>query len=443
MTTPPSAAITAAGCTECGSPLTTDPRFVQWCPSCHWNAVPKTGREAAAEHGRIQQRLNRSLEERLYEQVTSGAPLRPAHDGVWAAALVMAGLVHLVSVAVVGCGGWLLLQPGWPGRVIGALVLVAAVALLRPRLGSLRAERRKPFALDRAHAPVLYALADATADALGTRRPELIVVDDSYNAGYQRVGLRQRVVLHLGLPLWESLRPAERLALLGHEFGHGANGDSRRGLWVGSALRGLAGWHEATTTTSIAAPRGLAALAALLTRLLLGLVNVLIRQCYRLLAWLTRASSRRAEYLADAFALRIAGREGAAGLVEALTLEGAYEHLVLQRRGRVQRVHRRRGGDRTPEDAAGDLWTELRAYVASIPPEERTRRILVSELGETATDSTHPPKHLRLAFVRRLSGPYADAEPLALPDFTAIDAELASARAGILDLLDGRRSTVE
>ncbi|MER7191333.1 M48 family metallopeptidase [Streptomyces flaveolus] len=96
----------------------------------------------------------------------------------------------------------------------------------------------------RADAPELFALVDEVAGAVGTRSVDAVAVDGSVNAAVTTYGVRGRRLLVLGMPLWEVLTPEERIALLGHELAHDANGDTRNGLVVGAAVRTLSVWHH-------------------------------------------------------------------------------------------------------------------------------------------------------------------------------------------------------
>ena len=453
VTTPPTSdtdapagaapAVDAARCPVCDSALTSDPRFVSWCTACRWNAVPTAtdGAPTAAPEKGFPRRLNRALEEQLFQEVISGTAVRSSRDGTWLAAMALAGLVHLFTLALLLGGGWMLFQDGWPLQLLGVFLIVVTVTLLRPRLGSLRAARKHGFPLSREDAPELYALADRAADALRTRRVDLIRVDLDFNASYQQVGLRRRALLTLGLPLWESLQPGERVALLGHEFGHGANGDARRGLWLGTALCSLAELYQATAPQRLTAAGRANRLASLLTWVLMSVANTVVEWLYHLLNWLTRHSHQRAEYLADAFALQLGGTAGATGVLEALTLSGAYEHQLVRWRTQVRQARQRRGPSSSrllhqPFAPVGDdFWGELRSYVASIPQVERDRRMISSQLLDQTADSSHPPTHLRLAFVRH--------QPVVEPSVTltaeqiaAIDRELGPARASEVEKLD-------
>ena len=467
----------ARPCPECGAPLTSDPRFVEWCPSCEWGALPKAP-PANTRRDRLNRRFNRGLEQRLFNRVVTGGNgrRRSAPGGTDLVVFLLAGFIHLVTVALFAAGLALLLQPPWPVQTLGVL-LVAVGCLFRPRLGPGRRSLRKLTVLERSAAPTLYALADRVAAEVGTTPAAVIAVDGRHNASYHRVGLRREVVLTLGLPLWETLTPEQRLALLGHEFGHGANGDFRRSLWVGSALRSLQEWYYLLSPgagpygrrSGGRAGRGLVASGTAVAAVVLAVFAALVLLFHRLLTRLTALSSRRGEYLADGFAVRVAANDAAEGLLEMLTLGSSVDHVVRRRRLNAKPVRRSRAGAgagrvpvpaavprpaneyqpirrpaetvttpaRPAQPAAADLWTELRSYIASIPQSERARRLVASRLEETAVDASHPPTHLRTAYVRQLPQA-APAIVLTTAEVRAIDAELAPLRAALALHLDGK-----
>lgn len=63
-----------------------------------------------------------------------------------------------------------------------------------------------------------------------------VLLGAEWNASAATVGLRRTRVLMIGLPLFLCLRPQERVALLGHEMGHFADGDLRTSLLTRPAL---------------------------------------------------------------------------------------------------------------------------------------------------------------------------------------------------------------
>ncbi|MFC5906283.1 M48 family metallopeptidase [Streptacidiphilus monticola] len=413
MTTIPAAS--AALCDDCGEPLTADPRFVRWCPACGWNARPGGApRSAGAET---------AVELRFLAAARTSARLRPQRDLAWLATVLVAGLVHLLTLGVTVGGVDLLVTGHLPAKAVG-LVLLCVAFSLRPRLGSLRSFRRNQVTLDRDQAPAFYALLDEVADHLGARRVRTVALRPDYNAFHARLGLLQRPVLGLGLPLWETLDPRQRIALLAHEFGHGANGDARRSLWTGVAVRTLAVWSDLLTPAQMPVRNLVELIARWTVYPLMALLAHLVRRLAATVHRLTLRSGRQAEYLADAFSVRLAGTEATADLLAALTLGNSVAHVVRRRRNAQAGTPRRRG-ERAPRPEADTLWPELREYLASIPAEERERRLRVSELEGTAVDSGHPPTHLRLEFVRGLPPWPGELTP---PDFADIDAELAAAR---------------
>ncbi|MFC1421334.1 M48 family metalloprotease [Streptacidiphilus cavernicola] len=421
----------AAPCPDCGSALTADPRFVRWCQACGWNAHP--GATTATTRGdRLERRLNRAAEDRLFQRITTSGSLSPVRDGAWVAAVVLASLVHLVTLAIALVGALLIARhpDSAPGLVIGGALILGTVGL-RPRLGTMRRVRKRSFYLDRDQVPALYRLTDRIAAELGTAPLRLICFDGRYNASYRRVGLRRQPVLTLGLPLWETLSARQRVALLGHELGHGANGDNTHGLWVGSALGCLEEWYALLTPGRRIGSRGLVALGEMVARIVMYVFAAAVMLLHRLLRRVTVLGSRRAEYLADSMAARIAGNAATAELLTQLTLGDSLAHVLQRRRFRGTRVVSRRRGEAPAESAARpDLWTALRDYLDSVPETERARRLRISELDDSATDSTHPPTHLRIAFIRGQPHP----EPLILPDpadLASIDAQLAPVLAAV------------
>ncbi|WP_165845821.1 M48 family metallopeptidase [Streptacidiphilus pinicola] len=392
----------------------------------------------------MRRRLDQTLEQRLFDEASSGRELRPRRGAGHLAAVLLALPVHLVTVAAL-VGAVLLMRFGAWTADLAAVALLGVAYLGRPRLGDLARTRKSGHPLSRKAAPQLWALADSVAEQLGTRAPGLILVDARYNASYARVGWRRRVVLRLGLPLWLSLTEQERVALLAHEFGHGVNGDSRRGVWLGAALGSLSEWVRLLRPArgGVRVRGGMEALAALLARGLMSFLSALVELYLRLLDRATRLDSRRAEYLADSYTVRLAGGAGAAGLLEALHLRTAFETVTHQARMAARQARaqaRGRAGGEARGQADGpqqpDLWVGLTAYVRSIPAEERARRVIAAELTHDDFDTTHPPTHLRLAFVRGLPA----SEPAVVLDVAAsaaIDAELRpvgrSLEAALLD----------
>ncbi|WP_405143330.1 M48 family metalloprotease [Sphaerisporangium sp. NBC_01403] len=429
MTAPPS--VSAGGlCPSCSAPVSTDPRFVTWCPSCGWNVDPAA--TGAAPRGRSARRLearrqaDRVVVEQVYAQVAHVPSSRPRRDGSFLAAMVLAGSVHLVTAALTGCSIWLLITGNLVTRSLGAVGFATAV-LLRPRLGRFRPDE---WSLSRAEAPHLYDLADRVAAELGAPPIDLIRVTPGFNASYGKAGPRRRGILTIGMALWELLTPQERIALLGHELGHAVNGDARRGLWLSSAVKALTHWHEFTRPGSVTTGgEGLLFLAGgWIAKALLVLPNKLAELMLRLLIRFTLRVGQRAEYLADDLAARAGSSAATRSMLETLVLGDSVD-TFFQRRAVTHRGKRSpRADSRGPDDFG--LWQELREHIASIPEIERTRRLRVSALRMTSVDTTHPPTHLR---VRRISArkPEEAAITLDEAETASTEAELAAVRARV------------
>lgn len=122
-------------------------------------------------------------------------------------------------------------------------------------------------------------------------------------------------------------------------------------------------------------------------------------------------SSQRAEYLADRRAASVAGSEAAAHALDRLVLADA-AYRALERTVRFEK-------DRDPADA-------VRRAMSEFPARELDRRLRVSRLRDSRTDSTHPPTYLRSKLVRAQPMPTA-AVALGISEAAATDAELMRA----------------
>src|SRR5438034_377637 len=230
----------SVSCPKCGTELPTFAGYMTWCHACGWNVLapdrpaPRSRVDELYEKigSRVGDGLARSLirSERLEPRLT---PARLAAYGV--AAFVFAGVVAMVALAV-----FLVVVAYYNAFVdVLAFLLLATAWLMWPRLGKVP----KEGGVTRTEAPVLYRLADNVADAIGTRRVDVIVVDHGFNASWSVVGARRTHMLTLGLPLLTVLSPEQRVAIVAHEFAHGRNGDSGPGC---SSDRQFAAWSTST-----------------------------------------------------------------------------------------------------------------------------------------------------------------------------------------------------
>lgn len=406
----------AAGrCPRCGAAVHGDGRFVVWCAACDWNVDPAPPDEDRGRPARVRRALARRHGEHLLAETTDGGAPGPRRDPAALAAYAIALLVHGVTVVLAVGGTWFLVT-GW-GRPLMAvgLFLLALAWTLRPRPHR-PPEDGTPI-LARADAPELYALIDEVAGVVGTRGADLVVVDAGVNASVTTCGVRGRRLLTLGLPLWEILTPQQRIALLGHEFGHYSNGDARHGRVLATAYRSLTTWRY------YFAPAPDPSLLDLLVNLLSLPPRAVVHGVLALLDQLTLRATRRAEYLADSAAARAGSTEAAVGLMDRLLVADS-AMTTLRREGNAAQVIRRgtEAGDR-----ADGLWERLVADTESIPEGEYERQRRVGALRGHSVDSTHPPTHLRRA--RLLSAtPVPAAVAMTDGRARAIAAELAATR---------------
>ncbi|MEW2398087.1 M48 family metallopeptidase [Streptomyces sp. NPDC046862] len=418
---------TVQPCPECGAEIRVDSRFTTWCSACDWNVDPSLSEEDEGRLETLRRALARRHGEQLLAEMSAGQERRAGQDVAGVVAFGIAVVVHGMTVVLAAGGIWLVAS-GWmgAGMVLG-LFLLALAWTLRPRLSRLPEDGR----VLRADAPELYGLIDEVARVVGTGGVDVVAVNAEVNASVMPYGVRGRL-LTLGLPLWEILTPQQRIALLGHELGHYSNGDTRRGLVVGTAYRSLTTWRF--YVDPIANPS--------LVEMLINCVYVVPRSVVQgiliLLDQLTVRAAQRCEYLADSMAARAGSTEAAVELMDKLlvvesvatTLRREVNHRRLGRRGGPVSRGRSSGEESMKNNPAEGLWEALADHVSSIPDHEYERQRRVGARRGHSVDSTHPPTHLRRQLL--LGGVYVTASVVADDDQARrITAELEGARTSL------------
>jgi hypothetical protein len=370
--------VTTDLCPTCSHVLPAPGNHPVWCAECEWGLdAPET------ERGRLRDRRSARLVEALHEEVSRAEPGRPGWDAARVASFVLALAVHACAPALVAVAGLLLWTNVNVVTVIAAVVLVVLAFFLAPRPGRVP---RGDAVKRREDAPALFALLDRVGAEVGADPVDVVVVTGEWNASYGAVGLRRRHVLELGLPLWDALDGQQRVALLGHEFGHGVNGDSRHGLVVGTALSTLARLYDVTRPDG--RDQRMNYLVDLMVRAVQTAVSSLVAVVFRAELALTLRAGQRAEYLADHLAGRVASPGAAADMLDAL-LVIAPTHATVVRRTALR--------------AGTDLWAEQRRAIADLPETERERRRRLAARERLRVDESHPPAHLRIATLRSRS----------------------------------------
>jgi len=371
--------------------------------ACDWNVEPIEPRPESRREARSRKRANKSGDALHGDLVTARSlRRRPTLGRAFAAALALT--VHLFSLGIAVSGVVLIVVTGFePVAVILGVWLIAFSSLFIPRPWKLG---RKAVRVERAEAQVLYGAVDAIAARIDAPAVDLIVLHPLFIAGAALVGWHRRRVLVIGLPLWWTLDAEEKAAVLAHELAHFVNGDQRRGLLVGSAIHSLSVWEGLVPTREAERP-------SLLGWIVLTMFFPVVLFLGGLKALLIRASAsdhQRGEYLADALMTRVVPASVAVSALRALLLDGTVWR-ALQRAARSA-------------DAVS-LGHAARAHRTQLPDHELERLRRVSIRHGHAVDSSHPPTHLRIAFLEQGA---VDAErtgePIAIPP--EADAELAS-----------------
>ena len=403
MLSEPLETVASQSCPSCGTRIPAQREYVTWCHECGWNVTVPQQERSLSFVGRMSSASGRRTGRRLVDELAERETIRPRLTAARLGAYVVAVLVAVLTVAFFGLGVVFFLGARTTLFTIPFGVVFCAIAvLMRPRLGKVPSDG----ALERQEAPMLYALLDDVAAALETRRVDVVIVDEAWNASWAVLGLRRRRVVTLGLPLLAALGPQERVAVIAHELAHARNGDSQRGLVVGSALRGLAEFYDVVAPDS-----GHGAFDV--PSWILWLLSRPIYGAWLLQLLLASRDSQRAEYLADDLAADVAGTQAAISGQEKLLLGGTVAG-VIQKHAQAR--------SRT------DLFDDMTLAVHQVPDRERERRRRVARLEEARLDDTHPPTALRIELLERR--PHREPRVRLTPELSgAIDDELRSRRA--------------
>ncbi len=284
--------------------------------------------------------------------------------------------------------------------VFGSVMLLLLAILARPHIPKFPKEYET--ARDYPH---FFALMEKIADAMNTRNVSAVVFDWDFNAAFGQLGWRRRPVLWLGVPLFTSLAPQERIALLAHELAHGVNGDPNRGFFVGTALRSLSMWYVTLRVENIEVE----SIPGTIANLLMRIAAFVPLALWIVLAHLIWRDSQRAEYLADYLASQLSGTDAQIGLLQ--KLRHADRYFELAKEIALQPNER-------------DLYGELAHHITAIPEADAAPN---DPLEEYDLDSTHPPRAYRIEFLQahRVAQP---ALEISQAEWDAVDAELAPVR---------------
>jgi Zn-dependent protease with chaperone function len=338
----------------------------------------------------------------------------PSLKGRFAAAIALTIAFYTLALAIAAGLLAVAIVPWVVGDRNNLWVTVTAALLAGSILWAILPRRvrfRAPgVRLTRESQPRLLALIDEEAGASGERAPEEVYATFEVNAAVLEVNRRRRVMI-VGLPLLHIVSERGLRAVIAHEFGHYAGGDTKLGPWIyrtRSAIGRTIGQlsrddgDEGWTRRAVRAP-------------FIWYGKAFLR--------ITNAISRREEFAADAQAAARGGRDV---YTETLRRVGAYAPAFDAYW--ANEVAPLLSAGRRPPIGAG-FSAFIRADTISRAASEHLRR----ELAESRTDpyDSHPSRAERIAALQDLPPGEPDVSP---PAETLVDAPLALERAQAVHL---------
>lgn len=365
-------------CPQCGAQVPVEDGLRNWCEDCGWNVSgelpPPDEGFFLRQYARLGDRYGRGMLEKL--KVAGTSNLRPRWTVQRFLGLALAACVHLLSLVLLLLGV-LLIAVGFPDPlpIIAGVIACAFAWVVRPRPQSFPTKD----VLARDEFPALYGLVDDVVQELGGKPVGHIVVNEHFNASYGEAGWARTPVLTIGLPLWLSLAPQERIAILGHEIAHGVNADVTRSFVVCSALNALDVWTGALCTPVY---EGRSIIEIVMSRLFF----LPFAAWQRLTAQLLWLDKQQAEYFADHLGASVAGTEAAASTLQRL---GCGEHLqdVLLRHAY------------SSSQSGAHILALYLQRISNLPEREWRRLARSAQLERARLDASHPPTACRVEFL--------------------------------------------
>lgn len=296
---------------------------------------------------------------------------------------------------------WYLYDSGFSRSVI--YLILAAIYLVWPFI-----PRRRNFdppgpVLEAKDHTDLFEFVNEIAEVLEQPPPETIYLTSDVNAWVAEypkfLGIQNKRIMALGLPLVATLNVSEFHALLVHEFGHYHNGDTRLGAWIYRTRRQL----MELTEPSIRQFRN-------------GGLVLIFQGFFALYAILflriTRSISRQQELKADVLAAELAGAKHMIGVLQKIphirsTFSFYWDYYVLP-------------------SIKHDVWPAFTgrflAFMSNNPLPKKS--LIIQQSNPVNKYDTHPPLNTRLKLLE--AHPQSDVATQSVPALSLFDKQIIS-----------------
>lgn len=373
----------STSCPRCGAAIPVGASHeIAWCDRCDWNVIPESRREKPTLLEEIYKKLGKKFSKKLFEKVRRDASLAPALTIPKTLAYTICLSVHGITLGIFVLGVYLLVWR-WPNgwALFFGIVCLGIVYVLR-----IRPVRWPKNTVSRSDYPALYGLLDRMAKELGTPPVSGLIIDEEYNASIAEIGIRGRKLVTLGLPLFSVLTPQERIALLGHEFGHGLNRDSRRGFVFWTTLCTLESWYKILKPDYLWRPgTGFFGLKMVPGHAFMYGLATVVRLLLSGMLHLVWHESQRAEYLADLTAARLGSTQVTVGAWEKLDYGECLWPTVQD-----VALNGRKDG----------VYHLLNEKIKGLSEREKERLRRKNRIYGSQLDATHPPTAYRIEFLK-------------------------------------------
>ena len=392
-------------CPRCSEFIPKYPQYSPWCETCEWNLQPSP---TAASFAREKPLLKRAVDYSDYYVFNDVSNAKDQFEGVTfpqIASLTLSSLIFVAEFLFLYYSVVLLF--GEYSLLIKAFAIVLGVFTAWTLIPRFDVQPDPRVLTDDQEFPAINRVVAQVAMGLGVEMPSILMTEQ-FTATFGRIGPRRRPVLALGHPLLSILTKEELVSLLAHEVSHSFDGSLARSIMVRQSIAILRRWQQLLTPSWFVSRHESPNLHKLLlipTYLFipLSLPVIILGQLLNLFCM---RDCQRAEYVADARSIRVAGNVNTLQLLR----KSYYRHLDA-----LTSVYQR-----APSQ---NKYTALRQKMMSIPEREVERVWRIAQREPVKIDNSHPRLSLRIAFLESMA---AKQPALTLSDseFSAIQKEL-------------------